>query len=102
MRTTFMVFVAGVLLVGLTGCVTVKAPERIDIGGGRAERVDSSRVPATSSHEQARAELEKAYRYIQSLENANKRLEDKAAEYKRERDQCEDRLEKCEERSNRD
>ncbi len=74
------------------GCLSVKAPERIDIGGrSRPEPVDSTRIPPTSSHEHARTELAKAYQNIQYLERENQRLERKAADYKRERDECRDR-----------
>lgn len=81
---------AGSLLVA-SGCVSVKAPERINIGNSsRPEPVDASRIPPTSSHEHARQELAKAYQNIQYLERENQRLDRKAAEYKRERDDCRD------------
>lgn len=70
------------------GCVSVRAPERINIGSNRPEPVDSRRIPPTSSHEQARQELNKAYANIQHLESENQRLERKAAEYRQERDDC--------------
>lgn len=80
---------AAALALPAAGCVSVKAPERIEIGNSsRPERVDSSRVPPTSSHEHARQELARAYENIRWLERENQRLERKAAEYKRERDDC--------------
>ena len=80
---------SGLILLLASGCVSVKAPERIDIrNGSRPEPVDTSRIPPTNSHEHARQELAKAYQNIQYLERENQRLERKAAEYKRERDDC--------------
>lgn len=108
MRTAWWI-VAGAL-VALAGCVHVQAPREVTVGGGsrRPEPVDSGRVPATASHEDARRELEKAYANLRYLEQENARLADKAAEYreerdryKRERDRLEDRLEQCEERLKR-
>ena len=73
----------------ITGCLSIKAPERIEVGNSsRPEPVDSSRIPPTTSHEQARQELAKAYQNIQYLERENQRLDRKAADYKRERDEC--------------
>jgi uncharacterized protein len=71
-----------------TGCISVKAPERISINSSRPQPVDSRRVPSTRSHEEARAELNKAYQNIQYLEERNRKLERDAQEYKRERDEC--------------
>lgn len=78
------------LVAGATcGCVSVKAPERIVIGGSaRPEPVDSSRVPDTATHDEARRELVKAYQNLQYLERENDRLAKQAADYKRERDEC--------------
>ena len=100
----WLLLAAAGLIWATAGCVSVKAPETIEIGGrGRPEPVDSSRVPATASHEEARYELQKAYRHIQWLERDNQRWREKAAEYKRERDEYKhqrdrykDRLEKYE------
>lgn len=85
-RKWWLVALLGALAAAV-GCVNVKAPERIEVGGGRAQPVDASRLPATSSHEECRAELERAYAYIQDLERQNARLEEKAEKYKRERDE---------------
>ncbi len=97
MRRQLLGVAAGGLLLVAGGCVNVKAPERIDLGG-RPEPVDSGRVPPTSSHEQARQELVKAYQNIQYLERENQELRKDAAEYKRERDECRDRLERYEDK----
>lgn len=65
------------------GCVTVRAPEEIHIGSGpRPAKVDSSQVPATTSHEQARAELINAYQQIRYLEHQNKRCRAKLEDAK--------------------
>jgi len=83
----------------LGGCVSVKAPREINVGGSsKPPPVDSSRVPRTSSHEDCRHELEKAYQNIQYLEREVSHWKEKADEYKRERDRCEDKLENCEDK----
>lgn len=88
---------AAFLLLTTVGCVSVKAPERIDIGGGSsADRVDSSRVPNPQTMDEARYELRKAYGEIQRLERKVDDLKDDKEKYKRERDQYKDRLEKYE------
>lgn len=89
---------AGCLLATTAGCVSVKAPERIDLGGSgaRAERVDSSRVPNPRTLDEAHYELRKAYGEIQRLERKVGDLRDDKAEYKRERDRYKDRLERYE------
>ena len=85
------------LVWALGGCVSVKAPREINVGGSsRPERVDSNRIPQTASHEEAHHELRKAYKYIQWLERENAELEDDKAKYKRERDKYKDRLERYE------
>ncbi len=97
MRTVLALAVAAVALGGACGCISVKAPERIEIGGSdRPAPVDSNRVPPTATHEEARAELEKAYANLRYMEQENARLERKAAEYKRERDEARKRLERYE------
>ena len=87
-------------LVGLAGtsagCLSVRMPERVEVGSSRPEPVDSSQIPETSTHQEARAELHKAYENIQYLERENQRLHEKADKYKRERDQYKDRLKKYE------
>ena len=93
----WVLLAVGGLLWVTTGCVSVKAPERINVGGSsRPEPVDSSRVPNPRTMEEARAELRKAYSNIQWLEDEVADLEKDKARYKRERDECEDRLERYE------
>ncbi len=85
------------VLCAVAGCVNVKAPERITIGGSdRPPPVDSSRVPQPATLDEAQQELVKAYQNIQYLEQDNARLEDKADKYKAERDQYKKRLKKYE------
>jgi len=94
----WLLIAVGSLAWAAGGCVSVQAPERVEVSTGRrVEPVDSSRIPATASHEEARAELRKAYAYIQDLERRNAELGEKATRYKNEREKCEDRLEACEE-----
>jgi hypothetical protein len=73
-------------LLGLSGCLNVRAPDVQVNMGDSAEPVDSTRVPQTASHEEAQAELDKAYRYIQSLERQNRDLKHDRDELKHERD----------------
>jgi len=97
MRRILLLGTCGALLLSLGGCVT--APERIEVSVGEGRRpppVDSSHVPATTSHEEARQELAKAYENIRYLEQENRRLQDKAERYKRERDECRKRLDRYE------
>ena len=88
MKSLAWCVLAAVGLVLVSGCLSVQAPRESNIGGNSG-RVDSSRVPETASHEEARVELRKSYAYI-------RKLEDKKAEYKRERDRYKKRLKKYE------
>jgi hypothetical protein len=75
-----------------SGCLEVRAPESIQIGSGPPpQRIDSSQVPPTSTHEEARAELVKAYRQIRYLEGENARLRESRDKYKRKYKDIEDR-----------
>ena len=88
-------------ILGLTlpGCVQLKAPERITVGG--SEPIDTRQVPHPRTLDEAQQELNRAYANVRHLEQENRDLREKAAEYKRERDECrkerdryKDRLEK--------
>ena len=57
------------------GCVSVKAPEKINVNSNRPARVDSGRVPHITTVEQGRAELDKAYQNIRYLEDRVAKLE---------------------------
>lgn len=88
----------------LCGCLNVKAPERITIGGGGGEPVDSRNTPHISTVEEGRAELDKAYRALRRLESENAELAEdidklkrERNEYKKERDDYRKQLEKARE-----
>lgn len=94
--SAWLVLVAAGLMWVVAGCV--KAPERIEVNVGhdRPAPVDSSRIPETSSYDDCRAELVKAYQNLQYQERENARLEEKAAKYKKERDEYKKQLKKYE------
>ncbi len=79
MKTIIVLAGVGLMVLVASGCLSARAPENIYIGTSHpAPRdVDSNRVPATTTHEEARAELVKAYDQIRYLEHRNHRLEDK-------------------------
>jgi len=83
------------VLVGL-GCVNVKAPERIDVGGGGPGRepIDTSRVPPTASHEEARQRLGEAYERIRYLEGKVHGLEEDKRDLKREKEEYKKKYER--------
>ena len=99
-RQWFVLATAG-LLWATVGCVSAKAPERIDVsvgGSRRPEPVDSSRVPHPETLAEARLELRKAYANIQWLERKVADVEEDKAEYKRERDKCKKQRDKYKDR----
>jgi len=84
-------------LVGLgAGCV--EAPREINIGTdygrSRQARIDSTQIPPTANHAEARQELKKAYYRIGQLEREKDRLQRKYDEckdkYEREKDKYKD------------
>ena len=79
-------------LVGLGAGCKVEAPREInvgtDYGRSRQTRIDSTQVPATTSHAEARQELKKAYYRIGQLERDNERLQ-------RKYDECKDKYERA-------
>ncbi len=87
---------ASMSLAILVGCLNVNVPEEVVVHHQADARVDSSRVPQTRNLEQCRTELNKAYRYIQTLERKNKSLEKDKAELKLENKQLKKRLERYE------
>ena len=88
MKTTMLLACTCLAGFVLAGCVTARAPEKIYIGSGpTSENVDSAHVPATTTHEEARAELVKAYDQIRYLEHRNERLSDKLREAREDRDE---------------
>lgn len=101
---TVLLLAGGLSLAAAAGCVNVRAPREVRVGVGRPARtLDSSRVPDPATLAEARAELRKAYGYIQRLERQNGELaRDKAAckrerdRYKKQRDRYKRRLEEYE------
>lgn len=91
---------AGILvsLVVTSGCVSVKAPERIDMGRSRSRNVDTRTVPRTSSHEDARRKLGEAYAEIDYLRERNRKLEEDKRELKQDNDDCERRVDRLKDR----
>ena len=67
---------ATLLILSGLGCVSVRAPERINVNSspGRS-RIDTSRVPPTRDHADAREKLAQAYDRIDYLERKVNYLE---------------------------
>lgn len=86
-------------MIATAGCVEVKAPEEIHVNQspGRAP-IDTSRIPPTGSHEEARQRLAEAYQRIQYLEGKVHSLERDKQELKHERDEYEDRYDQLKDR----
>ena len=78
----------------LAGCLSVKAPEKINVGN-RAGRIDSSRVPPTQSPEETRQQLEEAYERNRYLEAKVAELKEEIEELEEERDEYKRRYEKA-------
>ncbi|MBN2560890.1 MAG: hypothetical protein JXQ75_08170 [Phycisphaerae bacterium] len=85
---------------GMAGCINVKAPENVTVGGAPRGRqpIDTSRLPPTRSHEEARQKLAEAYERIgyledkvRDLEEDKDKLKDKCDEYKRKYERAKDR-----------
>lgn len=79
------------IMLGSTGCLSVQGPEEINVSAGnRPRRIESSHVPSSRSHEEARRRLAEAYERnqylehkVEKLERENRELEDERDEYKR-------------------
>ena len=86
MRT--LILLACCLVVScLVGCVIVRTPVVQINMGPSPEDLDSSQVPPTATHEEARAELIKAYKHVRYLEHQNARLREKHEDARQERDE---------------
>jgi len=92
LRKTASLLVASVTML-LVGCVSVKAPERINMQGHRP-RTGHSNAPRTSSLPQCQEELAQAYDELTYLR-------DKVARLERENDKLDDKLDACEDRLDR-
>ena len=89
------------LLIGLgsqSACVNARAPDIYVDTGPPPERVDSAQAPATSTHEQARTELDKAYRQIRYLEHENARLASKVRKEKERGDEYKEKYKRLKKR----
>lgn len=87
MQTFKRLGIGAVIVFGLSagGCLSVRAPERINVGSspGR-ERIDTSRVPPTRDHADAREKLAQAYDRIDYLERKINNLEEDKHELQQE------------------
>jgi hypothetical protein len=81
-------------LLALFGCLSLKAPESIVIGGREPDAGPARGVPQISTVEEGRVELDKAYRRIQRLEDKNRELASDVSKLKRERDEYKERAER--------
>jgi hypothetical protein len=96
-----MVVAAGLCLGA--GCLKVDAPDEIKVASDNRppQKLDTSRVPPTDSHEEARAELAKAYEQIRYLEGQVDRYRRKYEDEKRDKKEAEQKLDRCEKRLER-
>ena len=82
-----------------SGCVSVRVPDiRIETGPA-PERIDIYHVPPTRTHEQARAELEKAYRHLRYLDQQVRQLRQKLRELQAEKRRLQQKLQELTDRS---
>jgi len=85
-----------------TACLNVKAPERIEVhGGGSYEDTGPAEIPPTSTHEEARAELQKAYDRIALLKRENSRLHRKIDDLEEDLDKAKDERDEYKDRAKR-
>lgn len=82
--------VSAFVIVLTSGCVSVKAPERITVGSSGSRPVDTSRVPPTRDHADARERLAEAYARIDYLEDELRDCESDKREMKREMERYDD------------
>ena len=79
------------------GCISVGTPREISVNtdvGGR-EHVDTSSVPPTRDHEEARQRLAESYAEIRSLRSKVDKLERDKRDLKRERDEYKQERDDC-------
>ncbi len=99
MRTSLLTIGVCLAAAITAGCLSVRAPENIQIGSGpRSADVDSSTIPQTRTHEQAKAELVKAYQQIRYLEHQNDRCKDKLEDARERAEEYEDKYERLEDK----
>ncbi len=110
-RSLLLKLNAGIFLfavcVFLPGCLSVKAPDEINIGSSRPGRrpIDTRRVPPTRTHEEARQKLAQAYDRIHYLEGEVRSLkkdlddlEDDLEDMEEERDEWEEKYDRLEDK----
>ena len=93
-----VVIAAFTITPGLVGCVNVQAPD-VNVGSRPGRRqIDTSRLPPTRSHEEARQKLGEAYERIDYLEDKvgdlekdKRKAKDERDEYKRKYKRAKDR-----------
>ncbi len=83
-----------VLMVPNTGCLKIGGDEPLLRVGSEPPPVDTSRVPRVRSVEQGQQIVDDAYARIQYLERELADTKGDLRKVKRERDRCEDRLER--------
>jgi hypothetical protein len=99
MRTSLLTACVCLVAALAAGCFSAKAPDNIYIGGGpRSADVDSSTVPRTRTHEEAKAELVKAYQQIRYLEHERARCKDKLEDAEERADEYENKYEDLKDR----
>ncbi len=71
---------------GFVGCMNLKVDANVpDYSGGSHRKINSSRVPKTSSYQDCRYELNRAYNYIGSLEKKVQKREKKIDKLERDK-----------------
>jgi len=73
-------------VIGPTACIQTPREINVDASGWRRERVDTTHIPETRTHEETRAELRKAYSEIERLRDENAKLKKKYDELKKKHD----------------
>jgi hypothetical protein len=75
---------AVILALGAFGCIQTPREINVDASGWRShEKVDTAQIPETRTHEEAKAELRKAYAEIDRLKDENAKLKRKNDELKK-------------------
>lgn len=92
LKKSASLFAATVIML-LVGCVSVKAPERINVNGHRS-RTGHSNAPSTSNLPQCQEELAQAYDELTYLRDKVSRLERDNDKLDHKLDECEDRLDR--------
>ena len=93
-RTIMGTVVLGWLTWMAAGCANVQLPREINLGSGSSqEKFDTTDIPVTKTHEEARVELRRAYHRIGQLERDKRRLDRRNQEYKDKYERCKEKYE---------